>query len=104
MPMTVREGDTHSVSWQVLDEGVPMDLTGMTAEIHVRLPKATTPITLPAVVETVPDTEEWRVRHTLSGTLPAGVYLLEIELTKDGVIATAPTEKNDTLTVVKQIA
>ena len=105
MPVTVREGDTHDVSWQVMADGAPMDLDGMTAVVHVQLPKGS-PINLAAIVETVPESEpeQWRIRHTLTGTLAAGTYLLEIELTKDGVKATAPTAKNDTLTVVKQIA
>lgn len=105
--MTVRQGDTHAVYWKVTDgdveNGVPheVDLSGMTAEIHVKLSAKGSPsIDLLAVVEE----SENRIRHNLTGTLAPGTYLLEIELTKDGVIATAPTAKNDTLTVVTQIA
>ena len=100
MPMTVREGDTHDVSWQITDNGGPMDLTGAIAEIHVRPIKGTAITTLTAVVDPI----EQRVTHTLTGTLAPGTYLLEIELTKEGIITTAPTSKNDTLTVVPQIA
>jgi hypothetical protein len=98
--MTVRQGDTHAVYWQVLDDGSPIDLTGMTAEIHLRPAKGGTALELPAVVDAI----EQRIKHTLTGALVPGTYLLEIELTKDGVIATAPTAANDTLTVVAQIA
>ena len=100
MPMTVRQGDTHDVFWQITDNGAPIDLTGMTAEIHVQPVKGSAAVTtLAAVVEEVDN----RVKHTLTGALAPGTYRLEIELTKDGVVATAPTAKNDTLTVVPQI-
>lgn len=98
--MTVRQGDTHSVYWQVLEDGVPIDLTGMTAEIHIRPAKGTTVTDLAAEVVEIDN----RIKHILTGTLAPGTYLLEIELSKAGVIATAPTAKNDTLTVVPQIA
>lgn len=103
--LTVREGDTHAVYWEILETGeqgeevATVDLTGATAEIHLK-PKTGAAITLAATVEQ----PENRIRHTLTGTLAAGVYKLEIEITKAGVIATAPTGVNDTLIVVAQIA
>lgn len=100
--MKVRRGDTHSVYWQVTDEenGGVVDITGSTAKIHLSK-QGVAPIILTGVVEA----PQKRIRHDLTGLVPTGTYALEIELTDGaGKITTVPTEKNDTFTVVEDIA
>lgn len=102
MSLTVRRGDTHPVYWRILDAaGVPIDLTGATAELHVKPTKPSGPaVTLIATVEPV----EKRIRHDLTGTLAPGDYAYELEITKDGAIMTAPTRENGVLTVLPDLA
>lgn len=102
MPLNVKHGDTHDVFLVVADAKtkVPVDISGSTVRLNVR--KGTeNPITLIAVVE---DGPLGRIKHTLTGTLAVGTYKMEVELTKSGVITTAPTIGTDTLTVAADIA
>jgi len=94
---TVKARDTHAVTWTI-----NADLSAVTGvEAHARLVDSTTPITLAA---TVTDAAAGEITHNLTGTLAAGRYYLEFELTAlGGKVSTAPTVGYATLIVEADI-
>jgi hypothetical protein len=102
MSNTVKQGDTHSITLTVYESvgGVPtpLDLTGSTVRLLAKLGTETTVI-LTAALGVDPGT----VEHTLTGTLAAGTYSVEVEVTQGGAITTAPTEGYATLIVTPDL-
>ena len=105
MPLTVKYRDTRPARWRAVEQKskLPLDLTGSTAEVHVRLRKTsgsatTIPATIPA-----PATEGFVQFSTAA--LDVGTYDLEVELTASGgETATAPTVGFETLVVGPDLA
>lgn len=88
---TVKRGDTHDITLSVTSNNLPVDLTGSTATAQARAANTatsdpTTPITLAV---TITDPTNGILTHTLTGTLPAGQWNVE-------VVVTAPTGKTTT--------
>lgn len=82
MTATVKHGDTHDITLTV---GV--DLTGAQVRVLARRGSAA-----PIVLATDPiDLVAGVLSHTLTGTLEPGNYNVEVEITRDGKIQTAPT-------------
>jgi len=94
---TVKARDTHAVTWTI-----NADLSSVvTVEAHVRLVDSATPITLAA---TITNPAAGEITHNLTGTLAAGRYYGEFELTATGgKISTAPTVGYFTLIVEADI-
>lgn len=102
--LRVKRGDTHDIVLTAAGlDGKPVDLTGADVRVHAKLRRSgSEPILLDsAVIEPV---SEGRVRHRLTGTLEPGEYAVEIELTRNNVITTAPTHGTITLVVEPDIA
>ena len=101
MSTIAKAGDTHSISWRVQAAGAPLDLTGATVRL---LARATWPRgDLLELAATVPDPVGGLVEHVLSGNLAVGVYDVELEVTRAGVITTAPTATFERLTIVDDL-
>lgn len=92
--LTVKTGDQYPTYWQV-----PLDLTGSTVRLIAKRDKA------PAVVlpTTVTDPANGVVEHVLTGTLPVGLYRVELEITNGSTIITAPTDTYDNLRVITDL-
>lgn len=100
MSNIVKQGDTHSITFTVYETvgstPTPRDLTDPVATVRVLAKKGTeATVVLAASVGGDPGT----VVHTLTGTLPAGTYQVEVEVTQGGAITTAPTTGYETLIV-----
>lgn len=100
MPLTKQYAvttDTHALRWRVDDTSgtvpVPVDVTDATVEFHFK-PKTGATVVGAGSVD---DGPAGIIKHQLTGTLPAGEYGVEAELTIDGVQTTAPTIKVGTL-------
>lgn len=94
---TVKRGDTNDITLTIKDDNnEPVDLTGATVKVIANPVGGGSAETLaPTVLGSDPGT----VVHTLTGNLAAGTYQVEVEVTKDGVITTAPTTGYATLIV-----
>ena len=93
---TVKHGDTHTITLTVKDSaGDAVDLTGATIRLLA------TPVRGGEVIELAASlgAGAGEVEHTLSGSLDAGTYSIEVEATIAGVTTTAPTEGYATLKV-----
>lgn len=105
MSNTVKKGDTHAITLTVFDTvgstPTPLDLTGATVRLLAKAGEATT-VVLTATLDADPTTGI--VHHTLTGTLPAGTYKVEVEVTQGGAITTAPTTGYATLIVEDDLA
>jgi hypothetical protein len=102
MSNTVKSGDTHAITLTVFDDvGAPVDLTGSTVRLLAKLAAGGTLEVLDATLDAAPTTG--MVHHTLTGTLVAGTYNVEVEVTLGGVITTAPTEGYATLIVTPDL-
>lgn len=82
MSVQVKRGDTHDITLTV-----NADLTGATTRLLARGPDATVAV----LAHTITDAVGGVVTHTLTGLLTAGIYYLELEITRAGKITTAPT-------------
>src|SRR5687768_13409971 len=81
--LIVKAGDIYPTRWKV-----PVDLTG--AAVRLVAQKDGYPaITL---ATTVTDAANGVVEHMLTGTLTVGDYRVEMEISRDGQIVTAPTD------------
>jgi len=105
MTTTVKTSDTYAVTFNVTDDdGAPVDLTSVaTLQMWARLagdPNAT-PFTLSAAVS---DPLNGKVVHTLTGTLAAGTYDLEIKLTTfASIVSHVPSDSYYTLVVLPDL-
>lgn len=92
--LTVKTGDTYATTWRV-----PLDLTGSTVRLIAKRPRHD-PVVLPA---TIIDAPQGVVQHVLTGTLPVGKYLVELEITNGATIVTAPTDSYENLNVIADL-
>lgn len=98
----IKAGDTHTITLTVSEPdgtpaGTPVDLTGSTPRVVARPIGDGDPIEL----ESSLGTDLGTVLHTLTGTLPAGAYHIEVEMTaSDGAITRAPSEGYAVLRIV----
>jgi hypothetical protein len=90
--ITVKQGDTHDVVWTV-----NANLTGATVRLLARKDET---VELDSVVT---DAASGEVTHTLTGTLPLGLYEVELEVTLDDVVTTFPNYGYDQLLVVRDL-
>lgn len=98
MSNTVKRGDTHAITLTVKDStGAPVDLTGATVRLLASVNSSGDPATV--LPTTISDAVNGVVTHTLTGSLLAGTYSIEVEYTIGGVITTAPTDGYATLVV-----
>lgn len=94
--MQIKRGDKYPVTFTV-----NMDLTNATTRLLVRHLKKTG--TLEELDHTVTDAEEGTIEYELDGTWAAGIHYLELEITRDGLVRTAPTEEFLVVTVDKDL-
>lgn len=92
--LTVKRGDTYPITFTA-----NMDLSGATIRLLAKPPRGAV-ITLPAVVT---DAVNGKVEHTLTGTLPVGIYYVELEVTHSGVIITFPSDNFEQLSVISDL-
>jgi len=86
--MIVKTGDTYPITFTTGG----YDLTGATVRLLARRVGDTTTTVLPS---TVTDAAGGVITHTLTGTLTAGTYDIEAEVTKAGEVVTFPTAQDD---------
>jgi hypothetical protein len=87
---TIKVGDNVPVLFRVRDgEGALVDLTLEGTEIRIL---ATLAATTTELVPFVVGPGEGEVTHTTTGTLLAGTYKVEVEVTQDGKKVTSPTK------------
>lgn len=92
--LTVKTGDTYVTTWRV-----PLDLTGATVRLIAKRPRHD-----PVVLDTtIADAPNGVVEHVLTGTLPVGNYLVELEITNGATIVTAPTDSYENLRVISDL-
>lgn len=100
MPVTVKQGDTAKLTLYVEDEnGDPVDLTGASCVVRARRQGD-------GVVSTWASTVPAPLTGAVVATLPLldpVRYYVEVEVTKGGVISTAPSDGYETVRVVAQI-
>jgi hypothetical protein len=92
--LTVKRGDRYPTYWTV-----PMDLTGATVRLIARRGSAAA-VVLPS---TIPNPGGGLVEHILDGTLTVGSYAVELEITRDDQIITAPTDAYENLRVIADL-
>lgn len=86
--LEMKHRDTPTVRWAILGaKGAPVDVSSANATLHMRQ-GAAPPLSFAL---TVVDGPAGIVEHTFDGTLPPGPYRYEIEIMRDGAVATAPT-------------
>jgi hypothetical protein len=92
--LTVKAGDRYATVWRV-----PMDLTGATVRLIARRGSN------PAVVldSTVTSATGGEVTHILDGTLAVGTYAVELEISREDEIITAPTDSYENLRVIADL-
>ncbi len=99
--ITVKRGDQYPITYVA-----NMDLTGSTTRLLAL--NRSTKVTL-ELEHDVTDPPEGVVEHVLTGTLPVGVYQVELEVTtQDDEIVTFPTSQSgkpqyDTLRVIEDL-
>lgn len=93
--ITVKQGDTHNITFTV-----NMDLTGATVRLLCRPIAEEAPTIL---ASSITDASGGIVTHQLTGDLEPGRYYVELEVTKSGVIATAPSDGYETMRVIREI-
>lgn len=98
---TVKLGDTHTITFTLKDSaGAVVDLTGSTPRVIARALGGGAAVVLVSALGVDPGT----VTHTLTGTLAAGTYHIEVEITASGgAITTAPSAGYATLTVAPDL-
>lgn len=95
--LTVKRGDKHDVRLTISNP--PMSLAGGTVEVHVKPSIEGPAVTFAATID-----DENVVTWSLDGTLAAGKYKLEVEVTLGGFIVTAPNDGNMVLVVLPDLA
>jgi hypothetical protein len=93
----VKHGDEYPIQFTV-----NMDLTGCAVRLIVqRKYPATDPVVLDS---TITDAAGGVVQHTLTGTLDAGDYKVEVEATRDGEVITFPNDGYELLQIIPDLA
>lgn len=93
--ITVKRGDTHVTRWKT-----NADLTASSVRLIAR-DKKTKVVTFLAA--TVPNPGQGIVEHKLTGTLPVGKYFVELEITRDDGIYSAPSNGYELLCVLPDL-
>lgn len=93
--LVVKQGDRYATFWRVPG----FNLTGCTVRLIARRGSQ------PAVVLTseITDPPAGEVRHILDGTLDVGLYAVELEISRDLEIITAPTGSYNNLRVIADL-
>lgn len=99
MSTTVKYGDTHAVTWRI-----NANLAGATVAGFARLKNDSGAWTSLTVSVTSSSSTASTVSHTLTGTLPVGVYDLVIKATAAGAVQSTPTAGYHRLTVTANAA
>jgi len=100
----LKENDTRPIMYVTLKDpsGSSVDLTGASADIHVTQPDKTISIDAAA---TIANATGGVVYYTFDGTLTAGNYLFEIEVTyPSGLVETFPNIGYGSIVVAKELA
>jgi putative heme iron utilization protein len=98
MSNVVKQGDTHAVTFTVLDDdGAPVDLAGATVRVLAVLDSD--PDQTLIVLDATLGAGAGEVVHQLTGTLPVGTYTVVVEETRGAVVTTAPSQGYVTLRV-----
>lgn len=84
--ITVKTGNVYPITLTV-----NADLTGSTVRLIARKRYADTVVILPC---TIADATAGMIEHQLTGTLDAGDWLVEAEVTRGGEIVTFPTSQD----------
>lgn len=98
----VKHGDTHEITFTIRDSNNNnrlVDLTGAAVRLLARQGK-TGPT---QVLSASPGPTKGTVVHQLTGTLPVGTYWIEVEITSDGVVTTAPYDGYAFLDVIEDL-
>ena len=100
--LTVKEGDTHDVTFALTNRttGLPVPLVGVTATMLVSSRHGTV-VELDVYVSG--DPALGILTHGLTGTLAPGTYSGVIQLEKDGIQTTAPTEDLELIKVTPNL-
>lgn len=94
--LTIKRGDKHDVKLTIVN--APLELAGGVAKVLVRPSIGGTAQQFPASLSG--DVVTW----ALDGTLAAGKYKLEVEVTVSGFVVTAPNDGWVVLEVLKDLA
>lgn len=94
--LTIKRGDKHDVKLTIVN--APVDMTSGVVKVHV-IPSigGTAQVFAATIVGNV-------VTWTLDGTLPAGRYRLEVQVTVGAYVVTAPSDGTMELTVLQDLA
>lgn len=87
-PQTVVRGDDHDIAWTI-----STDLTGASVTLILR------PVGGGAATEIAGTADGSTATFPWADQVPPGVYAFEIEVSRDGRIITAPTDRPGTLRV-----
>lgn len=93
--ITVKRGDTHTTTWKT-----NANLAGATVRLLAR-EKSTKVLTVLAA--TIANSSQGIVTHKLTGTLPAGDYNVELEITRDDGVTSAPSNGYERLCVLPDL-
>ena len=91
---TVEAGDKYPTTWRV-----GISLVGATVRLVAKR-KGFDSIVLPT---TITDAANGVVQHTLTGTLAVGDYRVEMEISRDDQIVTAPTDTYENFRVIPDL-
>lgn len=91
----VKRGDTNVTTWTT-----NMDLTGSTVRLLAKNIKTKAVTVLAA---NVADSHNGVVTHQLTGTLAVGEYYVELEITQNDTIVSAPTKGYEKLCVMRDL-
>ena len=94
--LTVKRGDTHDVRLTI--GNAPADLSAGVVKVHVKPSLGGTAEVFDATID------ENVVTWAMDGTLAAGRYLLEVQVTVGGWIVTAPSDRMMSLIVLGDLA
>lgn len=92
--LTVKAGDKYPTTWRV-----PISLVGATVRLVAKR-KGYPAIVLPT---TITDAANGVVQHSLTGTLEVGDYRVEMEISRDDQIVTAPTDTYENFRVIPDL-
>lgn len=82
--LSAYRGDTWSQVFRLVKDGAPEDLTGATVESEARSPSGT----ITALVITVEDAADGRIKLEMPPDFLAGSYQYDVEVTKGGEVKT----------------
>lgn len=93
--VTVKRGDTHNTTWKT-----NANLTGASVRLLAR--EKSTKV-LNVLDATITNASQGIVTHKLTGTLLAGDYHVELEITRDDGVTSAPSNGYERLCVLPDL-